>query len=598
MSDALKPVSIPAAVAVTATAGGNSGEIISSASATTSNLPSALGNLSAGNVLAGIVVDRGRGNVILKTDRGFLQLTTNLALKLGSEVLLEVQSVGAQMRFTVVSVDHRPPSMVGNDLTSAQQLSTSAIAVPDDDRATLAPGVRSAIIGRLLTAEIVVPSWPGNPPFSADSIPVLLRRIASLTETLGNTASSNASAAINDVAERLPIVPNAEALERILTAVGGLAPDVVEALLDGPNSTTPARPAAVDNEAQPAGATLRNNVTTMETANGGNDVGVSATTPKLIAIRLLEVLGPMAGGLGPTGLLRPQATGNDSITLFGTVAHADANSAELTTPLGTLRLPNAPGLQIGSEIAFEIVADAASREKTQAFSATMATTMPQRTLTAEPPHDWPALRDIISALAQNTAINTDMILPKAGEMLGPALLAFFANLRTGGNAKAWLGKSNIDALDETVRDRLLDRLDGELSAESHIAGSPNSDGWQTTAVPIADGQRITEIRIHTQRRRKNHDGNEEANGSRFVIEATLSALGPLQLDGLVRMRRFDLIVRTARALPDEMRRDIETLFATSLSASGHLGGVSFRNDAAAWLNAVSGHEVRRSGVIA
>lgn len=597
MSDSLKSVSISTPIFITATTGGIGSEIVSSASATTSSLPSALGNLSAGNILAGVVVDHGRGKVILKTDRGLLQLTTSLALKLGSEVLLEVQSVGAQIHFAVVSVDHRPPATIGTDLaSSSQSLIADVLAVPDDEQAPPSSNPRTTIIGRLLTAEIITPSEVRNPSLKVDSIPGLLRRIASLTATVGNAAATDVSDSIQSTTERLPIIPNVEALERILAAVGNLAPDVVETLLDGSNPAAPQPPTTNDSEPQTASPSPRADLSTMENINGGNEAGTPVPSPKFIAIRPLEVLSPPTGGLGSTSLLHPQTTGSDSITLFGTVVRSDANSAELSTPLGTLRLSNVAGLKEGSEIAFEIVTDEAQRGKSPILSTAAA--ISQRTLTAEPPRDWSALRDIASALAQNTAINTDLILPKAGEMLGPAMLAFIANLRSGGSAKTWLGKSNVDALDDAVRDRLLDRLDSELSAESHTSGKLNGDGWQTTGVPIADGQHITEIRIHTQKRRNNHEGNEDSGGSRFVIEATLSALGPLQLDGLVRMRRFDLIVRTAQALPDDMRRDIETLFVNSLSATDHLGGVSFRSDAMIWHSAVNNHKPHRSGVIA
>lgn len=596
MSDSLKSVSISTPILITATTGGIGSEIVSSASATTSSLPSALGNLSAGNILAGVVVDRGRGNVILKTDRGLLQLTTSLALKLGSEVLLEVQSVGAQIHFAVVSVDHRPPATIGTDLaSSSQSLIADVLAVPDDEQAPPSSNPRTTIIGRLLTAEIITPSEVRNPSLKVDSIPGLLRRIASLTATVGNAAATDVSDSIQSTTERLPIIPNVEALERILAAVGNLAPDVVETLLDGSNPAAPQPPTTNDSEPQTASPSPRADLSTMENINGGNKAATPAPSPKFIAIRPLEVLSPPAGGLGPTSLLHPQATGSDSITLFGTVVRSNANSAELSTPLGTLRLSNVGDLKEGSAIAFEIVTDEAQRGSP---ILSMVAAIPQRTLTAEPPHDWPALRNIASALTQNTAINTDLILPKVGEMLGPAMLAFIVNLRSGGNAKTWLGKSNIDALDDAVRDRLLDGLDGELSAESRTSGKLNDDGWQTTAVPIADGQHITEIRIHTQKRRNNHEGNEDSGGSRFVIEATLSALGPLQLDGLVRMHRFDLIVRTARPLPDDMRHNIETLFANSLSATNHLGGVSFRSDASIWHSAINNHKPHRSGVIA
>jgi hypothetical protein len=172
-------------------------------------------------------------------------------------------------------------------------------------------------------------------------------------------------------------------------------------------------------------------------------------------------------------------------------------------------------------------------------------------------------------------INT--IVPKPGPMLGPALLAFLIGLRGGGNARAWLGTA-ADNLDPSDGPRLIDRVSDELSAQARVASVTDRNGWQTMAVPLLDGGRLGEIRVHVQKRRKS-DKDGDQPGSRFIVEATLSALGPLQLDGLVRTSRFDLIVRTARPLPSPVRRDIETLFNQSLSDTAYRGGVSFRGEA-------------------
>ena len=50
----------------------------------------------------------------------------------------------------------------------------------------------------------------------------------------------------------------------------------------------------------------------------------------------------------------------------------------------------------------------------------------------------------------------------------------------------------------------------------------------------------------------------------------------MQLDGLVRDRRFDLILRTRHPLSDEMRRDIAEIFGDANGAAGHQGQISFQ----------------------
>ena len=77
--------------------------------ATVTNLPRSLANLTVGAVINGVVVERqAKGLVVLRTERGTLTIHTLLPLKIGSEVTLQVQSVGTQMQAIILSVDNKP----------------------------------------------------------------------------------------------------------------------------------------------------------------------------------------------------------------------------------------------------------------------------------------------------------------------------------------------------------------------------------------------------------------------------------------------------------------------------------------------------------
>jgi hypothetical protein len=602
VSDILKPLS--AAVAAIAAVGASA---VTTASANAASLPPALANLAAGNVLAGIVVERSRSAVLLKTDKGLLQLTTNLPLKVGAEVVLEVQLVGAQLRFAIVSVDQRVPQSASAD--STQELARNAGQIPPspgrgDGRASpAASSTPLPLIGRTVTAVIIAPPETAGPSLGTDPIPTLLRRMEVLATTLGTTTPTLART--THTLESLPLIPSTEALKTILTTIAPSSPEVVEALLATPLKSPAAPETTTGKAALPPDGDATSDATRQlqrvdvkpATASVVNAPAPEASvdpvmrSPKLITIRLLDVLAPTMVDMRP--LSARVIPTSDSITLIGTVVTDDAPNVEIATPIGTLRLPGTAGVAIGAKIAFEVLArphDPAIRPEQPLSNAPAA--LPQRTLAADPPKDWPALRELIAALPQDG--DDGVLVPKPGPTLGPALLAFLTGLRSGGNAKAWLGSAAVDSLESSGRTRLLERLGDELGAQARAAAIPDSDGWQTMAVPILDGDRFNEVRFHIQKRRKSDQSNEES-GSRFVVEATLSTLGPLQLDGLVRAQRIDLIVRTARPLPGLMRRNIEALFAQSLMDSTYRGGVSFRDAPA--LSAMRTQDVRGPGVI-
>jgi hypothetical protein len=592
VSDALKPLS---AALATLAASASSASAVAAASASAVSLPAALANLASGNLLAGIVVERGRGTVLLKTDKGVIQLATMLPLKLGASVMLEVQSVGAQMRFAIVSVDHRAPQATATDIAefAPEPPPLSSSLRGDGGAPTGTAGARAPLIGRIVTAEIVAPP-DVRAAAVGDAIPTLLRRVAMLTASLGHAPADPRAAATSTPV----LLPAAETLETILAAIEALPPGTAEALLNTEPKVLPAQAKMPDTteapgtlpsrEAQAPAITPRVDAapappstraiqslpagTSVPAASTGSaePAAINPATPKLIAIRVLDIV-PLA--LADARSIPPRPT-DDSITLLGTVASADANHVTLATPLGTLRLPIAIGVPVGSRMAFEVLVS----PQTPGADAPLSTSEslpPVRTLDADPPRDWPAVRELAAALPQNS--DASAILPKPGQALGPALLAFLVALRGGGNAKAWFDTA-IDSFDSSDGTRLVDRVRDEVSVQARAAAVPDRNGWQTMAVPLLDGRHLSEIRVHVQKRRK-RDNDSEEPGSRFIVEATLSTLGPLQLDGLVRASRFDLIVRTQRPLPPPVRRDIETLFRESLSDTAYRGGVSFRGDA-------------------
>ena len=94
--------------------------------------------------------------------------------------------------------------------------------------------------------------------------------------------------------------------------------------------------------------------------------------------------------------------------------------------------------------------------------------------------------------------------------------------------------------------------------------------------PIYDGTfHHLRLFVHTH---ANSDLGDEAEdpGERFVVEVDLSRLGALQLDGLIRKRRFDLILRSRTPLSEAMHDDITRIFTSAAEAGGLAGHIVFQ----------------------
>lgn len=320
------------------------------------------------------------------------------------------------------------------------------------------------------------------------------------------------------------------------------------------NPTNNSQPASVPNPAHAAQQGMQHKPTMSPPAPPG---GTASPLP-------MTVTAPSASGAPPM--------------LSGTVtAHPPGGQAVLNTSIGTIAVPTAQSVAIGSVIRLEVVAPP---NPPAAPPPNVAAAKPEG-LTAQ---GWPALTDTMETLATNDRQALDMMMraiPQAGPRLAAAMVAFTGAMRTG-DSRGILGDNTTKALDKAGRRDLAERLKADLSALSEEAGRPVGGGdWRLHTMPFAHGGQVDPIHLFV-RGADGKDGRNQAgsaNGDqRFILDFNLTSLGRLQLDGLVRRedKLFDLIIRTGDPLPQEMRMDIMHIFTQASELVGTKGSVAFQ----------------------
>ena len=304
-----------------------------------------------------------------------------------------------------------------------------------------------------------------------------------------------------------------------------------------------------------------------------------------------QATGPVAPG-PPTGQpAAPIPSPNDPSTAAlptaaaagrttGVVVGASAQGKPLLqTPLGLLALELRTTLPIGSAFDVELLAPHRS-----------PLTLSERPAAIPLTQTWPALQDALDLLragalpAQAVEAPVGALaaahLPHPGPRLTSSLLFFLAAL-TGGDPGSWLQgllpQRAREALEAQGRGDLLSRLAqdfGQLGRLGDLAGPD----WRFVPIPLYDGQQLQQLRLFLRRRRKRRDGGGDRPGeaTRFIVEVRLQRLGDLQLDGLVKAERFDLMLRTRRALSPVMRARITEIFEAAKAAAGYRGNVGFQ----------------------
>lgn len=280
--------------------------------------------------------------------------------------------------------------------------------------------------------------------------------------------------------------------------------------------------------------------------------------------------------------------GKDSHIVFGRViAMTPAGHAVIHTPVGDIMMQQRSSLPVGAQLAIAI--DAV--EVAQATPVTVPPPMiqnPQQALLLLS-RSWPTLADLLAILqggaaAAGKAGGIDPALarqildhlPQMGPRLGAGMLAAMAALRSGEIGRL-LGPLLASRGLSTEREEIVRRLRGEFTQLSALAQDRPEAEWRALFLPyVDDQQRVQRINFFYRRHRKGEQAGDKGAGTRFVVEADFTRLGPFQLDGLMRDKRFDLMVRSRLRVDDRMRRDIEAIYEEARGLTGFSGSIAFQ----------------------
>lgn len=289
------------------------------------------------------------------------------------------------------------------------------------------------------------------------------------------------------------------------------------------------------------------------------------------AVRVLSVSPPPAGAGGPSPAASVSAGGGPIIA--GTVVGSGANGqAIVSSSVGLLDLAaEAAPEQLRAEVRLEML-NRATADGARASGREGPTPLPILA------RSWPALDEVLQALAATAPTGAAKLppsVPRPGPQLASAILFFMSALR-GGDIGNWLG-------DDTAR--LIDRLRGQAAAglrddfrAMERAAEPSESGWRAFFVPILDGDNLDQMRffVHPDAKKQGDEDEDSQNGTRFVVDLTLTRIGPFQIDGLAKRSDISLLVRTHHALPQRMRADILEIFTGTLARTGVTGALTFR----------------------
>jgi hypothetical protein len=235
----------------------------------------------------------------------------------------------------------------------------------------------------------------------------------------------------------------------------------------------------------------------------------------------------------------------------------------LRLPGATLRLPPSATAVPGTRVTLEVLASAPPPSPGREPEADRLVTRLETTLAMQVAQ----IAEPVTRLAER--------IPAANRKLTAAAMLFLAAARQG-DLTGWLDA----ALPQPARaeDEPLKRLGAAWRQHTGDAEPErkDTDAWRPWVLPFHDGVAMRPLTFHMRRRAA--VAGKNGGETRFLLDLDLSALGSLQLDGLIRARRFDLMLRGAVKLDRTMRHELALLFQESLGALGYAGALAFRDE--------------------
>ena len=313
--------------------------------------------------------------------------------------------------------------------------------------------------------------------------------------------------------------------------------------------------------ATPAGAPATATALPAETAPAVIELGQTVRAAVIAAAAT-----PGAPAAGSELLLRVAsgALPSSPAALTATIVQGGGSSTLVDSALGRLALEARIDLPAGSPLTLErLVAPARAGASAAPASPALGT-------------GWPALDEALASL-ERTAPDLALQLradlaPSAAPRLAAVLLFFMGVLN--GDA-SWPGDPLSLALTAAGRADLRARLAKDVGDLRQQASESARGDWRIFTLPVLDEAAVQPIRLYVRNPRDGKGGEQSQQGSRFVLDLDLSRLGPLQLDGLVRGSKFDLLLRSHEPLDPAMKAEIGTLFHNALEGSGLSGDVAF-----------------------
>lgn len=217
----------------------------------------------------------------------------------------------------------------------------------------------------------------------------------------------------------------------------------------------------------------------------------------------------------------------------------------------------------------------------------------------QPASIWPVMDELFQSFYQATPQAAQILgrvipSPANPASFGPSVLLFAAALKSG-ELQGWMGEKKLDMIHKLGKADIVSRLTSEtaqLSANTDAAPME----WKSLPIPMLWQNEISKVLFHVRREPPEDERDQGEDGTRFMLDLSLTRMGEVQLDGIVRGQRLDLILRTQMPVSESMQEAMKKAYADALDGSNIYGELGFQGDLKQWVHVLSREDVVTASV--
>ena len=306
--------------------------------------------------------------------------------------------------------------------------------------------------------------------------------------------------------------------------------------------------------------------------------------PQTVQLNIVEVTPPVPNAPPPPQVgAHPSPLPLNTEILGDVVGQTARGEPILTTPHGNLVLNTRESVPIATQIAFTAKA---APQQVIGVDETLPL-IPLDPLRAEA---WPALEDALEVITQQA--------PEAGQTLRASIptantparlpntaLFFLAALKSG-VLESWMGQPQLQALMKAERRDLIERLTGDFRGLARQSTEPLSGEWRSISIPFFQDEQLSQLQFFVRHQFGDDEEGDSQSGdkkTRFVVNLKLSQIGPMQIDGLLKQKQLDIVLRTEAPLTERLRHELREAYRTAIEAADLNGGMTFHAQRKGWI---------------